>query len=182
MADLKVICSRCNGEGHRAVACSKPFFKTCDHCQAVGHTSNKCPVLDQMLLKMSLTCAYCKEEGHTKFACEKKLKADKARAARMAKRNDDTKSETSEISTAVSSNSARRNTKPQRPQRGVLTESEEREARKIEKKLREIAALEDRLASGSPLDVLQEKKLDRKPPGCTICEPCFYVWFLCDAS
>ena len=77
-----MICSRCNEEGHQAVACSKPFFKTCDHCKAVGHTSNKCPSLIS--------------------TCDKKVKADKARAARMAKRSEETKSETSEISTAAS--------------------------------------------------------------------------------
>ncbi|CAK9038461.1 unnamed protein product [Durusdinium trenchii] len=100
MAAANVICSRCNEEGHQAVACSKPFFKTCDHCKAVGHTSNKCPSL--RTLKMPLICAYCKDEGHSISTCDKKVKADKARAARMAKRSEETKSETSEISTAAS--------------------------------------------------------------------------------
>ena len=44
----------------------------------------------------------------------------------------------------------------------ALTEDEERKARKMKKKLREIAALEDRLATGESLDVLQQKKVESK--------------------
>lgn len=44
----------------------------------------------------------------------------------------------------------------------ALTEDEERKARKMEKKLREIAALEDRLVAGENLDVLQQKKVESK--------------------
>ena len=44
----------------------------------------------------------------------------------------------------------------------ALTEDEERKARKMKKKLREIAALEDRLATVESLDVLQQKKVESK--------------------
>lgn len=49
-----------------------------------------------------------------------------------------------------------------KPRVPALTEDEERKARKMEKKLREIAALEDRLAAGENLDVLQQKKVESK--------------------
>ena len=160
----KVTCSRCNGEGHRAAECSKPFLKTCDFCKSVGHTAKLCPAL-----RRNEFCVYCKTEGHTRQTCEKKLQADKARLARLAKaeraKNDDGKSESSETSTTAtwsnwSNWSGYGNTKPRRTP--VLTEEEEREVRKVEKKLREIAALEDKRAAGEELDVLQLEKLDRK--------------------
>ena len=44
-----------------------------------------------------------------------------------------------------------------------MTEEEEKQARKVEKKLREIAALEARLAEGKTLEDLQQKKVDKKP-------------------
>merc|ERR1712176_1546091 len=45
----------------------------------------------------------------------------------------------------------------------VLTQEEEKEARKYEKTLREIARLEDLLAQGAKLDPLQHQKLQRRP-------------------
>ena len=44
----------------------------------------------------------------------------------------------------------------------ALTADEEKQARKVEKKLREIAALEARLAEGETLQYLQKKKVDKK--------------------
>ncbi|CAE7739895.1 clpC [Symbiodinium sp. CCMP2592] len=48
------------------------------------------------------------------------------------------------------------------PEHWVLSEDEEREARKLEKKLREIAALEQLVEQGQGLDSLQLQKVDRK--------------------
>ncbi|CAE7277063.1 unnamed protein product, partial [Symbiodinium sp. CCMP2456] len=48
------------------------------------------------------------------------------------------------------------------PEHWVLSEDEEREARKLEKKLREIAALEQLQEQGRGLDSLQLQKVDRK--------------------
>ena len=42
-------------------------------------------------------------------------------------------------------------------------EGEEKQSWKVEKKLREIAALEARLAEGKTLEDLQQKKVDKKP-------------------
>ena len=48
------------------------------------------------------------------------------------------------------------------PEHWVLSESEEREARKLEKKLREISVLERMQDEGKSLEVLQLQKLQRK--------------------
>ena len=116
-------------------------------------------------------CTYCKCEGHTNRNCAKLLaKRAKARAS------DDSKSETSEASNGQSGVSTastwassppkkqqwKRWTEPQKPRMQALTEDEEKQARKVEKKLREIAALEARLAEGETLEDLQQKKVDKK--------------------
>eukprot|EP00438_Fugacium_kawagutii_P006170 Skav207458 [mRNA] locus=scaffold3545:163290:163844:+ [translate_table: standard] len=153
----EAVCSRCKGEGHRAAACPKlPFFRSCEYCKQVGHTVGACPALRQ--------CTYCKSEGHTKLDCpklaRKRLQASKPQVS------DESKSETSEgsnlqsvVSTASTWATRSRKQKPLKP---ALTEEQEKEARKMEKKLREIAALETRLAAGEPLDALQEQKLENK--------------------
>lgn len=48
------------------------------------------------------------------------------------------------------------------PRSQSLSEVEELEARKLEKKLREIAALEEKRDAGARLDVLQIKKLESR--------------------
>ena len=124
-------------------------------------------------------CTYCKCEDHTNRTCPKLLaKRAKARAS------DDSKSETSEASNGQSGVSTastwassppkkqhwKRWTEPQKPRMQALTEDEEKQARKVEKKLREIAALEARLAEGETLEDLQQKKVDKKSEfeGCEV--------------
>ena len=115
-------------------------------------------------------CTYCKCEGHTNRNCAKLLaKRAKARAS------DDSKSETSEASNGQSGVSTastwassppkkhwKQWTEPQKRWMQALTEDEEKQARKVEKKLREITALEARLAEGETLEDLQQKKVDKK--------------------
>ena len=114
------------------------------------------------------TC--CKCDFHTNRNCPKLLaKRAKARAS------DDSKSEAaSEASSGQSVSTAstwassppkkhwKQWTEPQKRWMQALTEDEEKQARKVEKKLREIAALEARLAEGETLEDLQQKKVDKK--------------------
>ena len=162
MAAVETVCSRCQGKGHRAADCHLPFFRSCQYCKTPGHTAKECPLLRH--------CTYCKCEGHTNRNCAKLLaKRAKARAS------DDSKSETSEASNGQSGVSTastwassppkkhwKQWTEPQKRWMQALTEDEEKQARKVEKKLREIAALEARLAEGETLEDLQQKKVDKK--------------------
>ena len=142
-----LVCSRCSAQGHRAADCAKPFLKACSYCNQVGHLVKACPVLAEK----------------------------KAKQAKKEKALSDTQSE-SEVSTAPSSEwsgkSARtrgyrkgKSTWEERnwmPEHWVLSENEEREARKLEKKLREISVLERMQDEGKSLEVLQLQKLQRK--------------------
>ena len=174
-------CSRCKGQGHRAACCPNfSFLRTCELCQQVGHTRKTCPV--------PRTCAYCKLDGHTIQNCPKKLERRERRARQLAW--DDSKSETSQasngpsVSTASTAAVSEENqkwskewskewskdwwnqrsswSKKWKPQKPAFTEDEEKELKKMEKKLREIAALEDRLAAGEVLDKLQKEKVENK--------------------
>ena len=161
-AAVETVCSRCQGKGHRAADCHLPFFRSCQYCKTPGHTAKECPLLRH--------CTYCKCEGHTNRNCAKLLaKRAKARAS------EDSKSEAaSEASSGQSVSTAstwassppkkhwKQWTEPQKRWMQALTEDEEKQARKVEKKLREIAALEARLAEGETLEDLQQKKVDKK--------------------
>lgn len=179
MTAVEAICSRCKGEGHRAASCPNlPFFrssKSCKYCKTVGHTAAVCPLLRQ--------CAYCKLEGHTKLNCPTRpVRRSQVPSGLSKPKGDDSKSETasngqSDVSTAStaapvpkkqqqhwkwSTQWSTESSKTWKPRVPALTEDEERKARKMEKKLREIAALEDRLVAGENLDVLQQKKVESK--------------------
>ncbi|CAJ1451182.1 unnamed protein product [Effrenium voratum] len=144
----RTVCLRCNRSGHAAAACTLPFVRECSYCKAVGHSIKSCP----------------------KRA---------ANAAKNAAKLDDSQSTSSEVSaadTAASSFDSRRSQHSQYSQRSQpkpavnrldpselsLTEMEEREVRKLEKKLRDIAALERKRDMGAHLDKLQLEKLQKK--------------------
>ncbi|CAE7700824.1 clpC [Symbiodinium necroappetens] len=145
------ICSRCNSTGHRAAQCPKmPFYKTCEYCKVVGHGVKACPVLQRKALekvskqkeaeKKAANDA-CSESGTSTTASSERAWWQK-RAAKKGKSR-----------TAWSE---------WHPEHWVLSEDEEREARKLEKKLREIAALEQLVEQGKHLDSLQLQKVDRR--------------------
>ena len=117
-------------------------------------------------------CTYCKCEGHTNCNCAKLLaKRVKARAS------DDSKSKTLlDLSDARASNGQsgvstasrwaslpkkhwKRWNERQKPWMQAL---KEKQSWNVEKKLREIAALETRLAEGETLEDLHQKKIDKK--------------------
>ena len=138
------ICSRCSGQGHRAAECRKPFYRVCSHCKQLGHLLKACPQLT------------AKKGGKEKSSKEIDAQSE------------------SEVSTAASSEWSGKSwprgsgkgkvdsSAQWQPHHWVLSESEEREARKLEKKLREISALERMQDEGKGLDVLQLQKLQRK--------------------
>ena len=140
-----VVCSRCSGRGHRAADCVKPFYRVCNHCKQLGHLVKACPEL--------------------KAKRESKEKKEKENDARSESEVSTTASEWSGKSTR-SRGSRKGNSNGAvgqwQPHHWVLSEDEEREARKLEKKLREISALERMRDEGRVLDVLQQQKLQRK--------------------
>merc|ERR1712217_367369 len=62
-------------------------------------------------------------------------------------------------------------------QRRSLTDAEEKEARKYEKVLREIAKIEERVANGEKVDCLQLRKIDRN--ACDDKSPSWVFAFFC---
>ena len=130
-----------------------------------------------------LQCKYCKELGHRVSACPRLQEKEKQLTARLEKRErerEDSRSVAS-VSTATATTvsatslgSADTDSKwtskewkewqewQARPRVKFLSEEESCEARKLEKKLREIGALEQKSAEGACLDVLQQKKLETK--------------------
>eukprot|EP00490_Sorites_sp_Unknown_P014322 CAMPEP_0114661046 /NCGR_PEP_ID=MMETSP0191-20121206/21522_1 /TAXON_ID=126664 /ORGANISM="Sorites sp." /LENGTH=210 /DNA_ID=CAMNT_0001892009 /DNA_START=69 /DNA_END=701 /DNA_ORIENTATION=+ len=182
MAATVPTCSRCNQSGHVAVQCSKPFIRVsvCKYCKDVGHEVNFCPKL--LAINSNSVCNYCKDVGHGVKSCPKLAK-------KKAKVVDDSSSviSTSSESTAATSvvartwakqgantnkfNPGKADHSPRQapkqtkkvavvdPKPQWLSEAEEVEARKIEKKLRDIAALKAKHDAGEKLDVLQIKKM-----------------------
>ena len=156
MASTLPTCSRCKRTGHVAVECSQPFFRTCAYCKEMGHAVKSCPKL---------------------FA--KKLAAldDSSSTVSTNSRSTAVTAATSVPSTASkkpatpSKDGKANGRKPSRqlqkapvpdPRIQFLSEAEEMEARKLEKKLREISVLEAKRDAGERLDVLQVKKLETR--------------------
>ena len=138
-----LVCSRCSGQGHRAADCVKPFYRTCTYCKQFGHLVKACPELAKKAKKeKALSDAQSESEVSTSADSDWSWKSTRSRGSRKSK-----------------SGWAVREWKPEH---WVLSESEEREARKLEKKLREISVLEWMHAEGKELDVLQLQKLQRK--------------------
>ena len=145
------------------------MISPCDFCQKVRlldrsptfHTdcSSGCfPKQQAMATSIMKQCNFCHGVGHNDRTCAKKREwmAKKQQKAKAAKDMEDTSSVAS-MSTTVTIPSPETTPKPPvklvqpvKPSSIALSESEEREARKIEKKLREIEALEKRLQRGRP--------------------------------
>ena len=138
-----VVCSRCSGHGHRAAECVKPFFRTCTYCKQLGHLAKACPELAKKEKnEKALSDMQSESEVSTSAESEWSGKSWHSRGSRKSK-----------------SGWVAREWKPEHWQ---LSEGEEREARKLEKKLREISTLEGLQAEGKELDALQLQKLQRK--------------------
>ena len=142
------------------------MISPCDFCQKVRlldrsptfHTdcSSGCfPKQQAMATSIMKQCNFCHGVGHNDRTCAKKREwMAKKQQAKAAKDMEDTSSVAS-MSTTVTIPSPETTPKPPvklvqpvKPSSIALSESEEREARKIEKKLREIEALEKRLQQG----------------------------------
>jgi len=107
--------------------------------------------------------------GHEEARCHFRISKEKKEAAARQEewelrrgRDDDSKSVHSQASTTASSREALVRREPVDASSLSLTEQEERAARKIEKKLREIAALEAQRDAGQQLEKLQLQKLEGK--------------------
>ena len=116
------------------------------------------PKQQAMATSIMKQCKFCHGVGHNDRTCAKKREwvAKKQQKDKAAKDVEDTSSVAS-LSTTVTIPSPESTPKPPvklvqpvKPSSIALSESEEREARKIEKKLREIEALEKRLQQGRP--------------------------------
>eukprot|EP00747_Dinoflagellata_sp_TGD_P161899 gnl/TRDRNA2_/TRDRNA2_178902_c0_seq1.p1 gnl/TRDRNA2_/TRDRNA2_178902_c0~~gnl/TRDRNA2_/TRDRNA2_178902_c0_seq1.p1 ORF type:complete len:199 (-),score=42.34 gnl/TRDRNA2_/TRDRNA2_178902_c0_seq1:128-652(-) len=145
-----VKCSRCGAADHVAVNCRKPFLREfCAFCNRPGHVAASCPQ---------------KRRAQAKEAREKQqvqMKTDYERKSSWCKRDVDSRSDVDEISSLAS-----RSTSVSLPRAVVpsvaLSELEEKEVKKTQKKLREIAKLEERSALGEKLDQLQLDKIQQK--------------------
>mmetsp|Transcript_22759 Transcript_22759/g.40050 ORF Transcript_22759/g.40050 Transcript_22759/m.40050 type:complete len:174 (+) Transcript_22759:1-522(+) len=139
-------CNRCHQPGHRAADCKVSFYRACNYCKEVGHDVKACQKLR-----------------------DAKARAE-ARAARREAAATDAGSVSDESTTASTEagwkcRSAKKEKKSLQfwqPAHWVLSESEEREARKLEKKLREITTLEQMRDEGKQLETLQLQKIERR--------------------
>lgn len=177
MPFLRQQCNYCQRMGHGAAACAlrrravreareaqaearrerRAVEGPCHLCGQRGHIESTCPLRGSRRL-----CVECGSFGHVRGACpvlqaarlaaDAELRAASARAAAAAALPkafekqpvlEDADSR-SEISTAASS------------------ATEDREVRRLEKKLREIERLEGRFTAGERLDKLQLEKLQQK--------------------
>jgi len=180
MAFLREQCKYCQRMGHSEEACAlrrravreerqarkaqpevprerRAVEGPCYLCGQCGHVEGNCP-----LRRPRRLCLECGEFGHVRGACPMRqaarsaadadLRAASVLAAAAAALPKASKKQPlledadshSEVSTTASS------------------ASEDREVRRLEKKLREIARLEERFAMGERLDKLQLEKLQQK--------------------
>eukprot|EP00439_Symbiodinium_sp_Y106_P060311 s2634_g8.t3 len=128
------ICSRCNGQGHRStvLASTARFYRTCEYCKVVGHSAKACPKLQRRALEK---------------ATQQKVVKNQTSDARSESGTSTTASGDSWTSGAWRKprglkSKAKGGSGEWQPEHWVLRTEEEREARKLEKKLREIAALQ----------------------------------------
>ncbi|CAE7313505.1 unnamed protein product [Symbiodinium sp. CCMP2592] len=135
-----MVCSRCNEPGHEARSCKKPFLKMCNFCKGVGHVDKLCPERPQPSPK--------KPELRRKGADEESLVSEASTKASLTRPSPEAKKPTpADVLT---------------PGKLQLSELEEREARKIEKKLREIEKLAKRQEGGETLHEREILKLRTK--------------------
>eukprot|EP00439_Symbiodinium_sp_Y106_P085241 s36_g27.t4 len=136
-----MVCSRCNEPGHEARSCPKPFLKMCNFCKGVGHVDKLCPERPQPSPK--------KPELRRKGADEESLVSEASTKASLTRPSPEAKKPTPADALT--------------PGKLQLSELEEREARKIEKKLREIEEkLAKRQEGGQTLHEREILKLQTK--------------------
>ncbi|CAL1156084.1 unnamed protein product [Cladocopium goreaui] len=155
------VCSRCERSGHVAANCPKSFFKVCAYCKEVGHVAKSCPKA------LAKDVAALDDSSSTISTSSRSTAATSAisRAAKVAGPKEDVK--ISGLKRDKGGRSRKEAAQPEKlllldPRSQSLSEVEELEARKLEKKLREIAALEEKRDAGARLDVLQIKKLESR--------------------
>mmetsp|Transcript_32396 Transcript_32396/g.61002 ORF Transcript_32396/g.61002 Transcript_32396/m.61002 type:complete len:178 (+) Transcript_32396:69-602(+) len=144
------LCIRCCRPGHRAVDCKVSFYRTCNYCKEVGHEAKACQKLRESQARAEARAARRERE-----ASEARSESDCSTTASSAE-------SLASLGKAGPRRSAQKQTQLWQPSHWVLSESEEREARKLEKKLREIAVLERLRDEGKQLEPLQLQKIERK--------------------
>jgi len=155
-------CSRCGARSHRAASCPKPFFRPeCRGCGRLGHAELLCPQKQRAEAAARRAAREADMEAwEAKQAAWKAKQAawearQAARIAHVGSKDIDALSD-SAASASTAASAAEPLALP------TLSVPEEKEARKVERKLREVAQLEDRLARGENLDALQLGKVARK--------------------
>mmetsp|Transcript_9335 Transcript_9335/g.20878 ORF Transcript_9335/g.20878 Transcript_9335/m.20878 type:complete len:217 (+) Transcript_9335:88-738(+) len=179
-------CSRCGADGHMAVNCKvKAFLKTeCMMCHSLGHVAANCPVRkasdkaayeERQRLREERQAAYEERqrlrEERQKEQQQRKEEYEAREAARQKRREawadrvaawDATHDLASCSQSAcdddmVDGSASSLSTSATNP-----TAQEEKAMKKLEKKLREVAKLEERLSNGEHLDKLQHAKIEQR--------------------
>merc|ERR1711920_588742 len=139
-------CARCSSDSHATAKCPKSFLRSfCKHCTRAGHDVEKCPLRKAQDYKRR------KEEAlqRTKqWVADGGLERKQKWEQWQERIEQETNASCSTASTVT--------------QRRSLTDAEEKEARKYEKVLREIAKIEERVANGEKVDSLQLQKINRR--------------------
>merc|ERR1719413_267033 len=135
------MCSLCFQRGHLESACSGRCLPRCLDCGQEGHRtgSSQCKAPGQAAAPVAVVVRAERRDGRSSRNDVKDEEDSNADA-----RSD---SAATSVSTAASSSQV---------------PAEERETRRLEKKLREISKLEERLAAGEALDALQRAKLETR--------------------
>mmetsp|Transcript_48874 Transcript_48874/g.90153 ORF Transcript_48874/g.90153 Transcript_48874/m.90153 type:complete len:212 (+) Transcript_48874:90-725(+) len=180
-AVVAMTCSRCGQDGHIAAACNvKSFFRSeCSFCHRMGHPTESCPVKratrreqekkafeERQAEREEQKAAYeerqRKREEHAARVAASKAAQDEIERRQRARREqwaesvaaweqDDSSQAPSggDLASVYSQSTAATNP----------TANEDKIIKKLEKKLREIEKLKERIANGEKLDALQFQKV-----------------------
>merc|ERR1739845_241023 len=154
------VCIRCGNTGHEARACThKSFFgPQCSWCKCMGHAVDRCPIKGEIEFKTRQAAREKREK------VEAALQEREAKTALRLGQSKDIDVETAScdsVSTRASSvASIEFDEKVQA--KALLAAEDDKDVKKLKKKLREIDALQERFNSGEKLEKLQQDKLNSK--------------------
>merc|ERR1712232_1330057 len=156
-SELVFMCARCGAADHHQSSCPKAFLRSfCSYCRRAGHSESECGLkrkaeAEKRKANDAAMLAGLSPECRAAVLAKRQADAER-RMVEGTKVDDDAKSVAS-VSTASTATEARG------PR---LCEAEEKEARKHERALKDIAKLEERVARGEQLERTQLEKIQRR--------------------